>query len=124
MLASVGALSINSWMVNTLVNRGNQVTDDNKWFWTTFYAVMAMALISIVVPIIQGLCMGCFCCGGCIRRPLAKGQYTAQCVFFGLEAVFWMAAAGWWLNALLVNSTIDIFGNIQYLGIVCSWFAP
>jgi hypothetical protein len=124
MLASIGVLSINSWMVNTLINQGNQVTDDNKWAWASFYGLMTMALLSIIVPLVQGLCMGCFCCGGCVRRPLAKGQYTAQCVFLGVQAVLWMAAAGWALFVLLNNQATFNFGNIQYLDITCSWLAP
>jgi len=124
MLASVGVLAINAWMVKTLVDLGFTVVPENAGFWVSFYCLMAMAILSIVVPFIQGLCLGCLCCGGCVSRPLSRGHYTVQSVFLGLQAVAWIAAAGWGLTVLLVNDTVQYFGNIQYLAIACSWVAP
>lgn len=124
MLASIGVLAINIWMIKTLKDLGFQITENGSFAWASFYCLMAIALLSIIVPFIQGLLMGCLCCGGCIRRPLSRGHYTAQAIFLGLQAVGWIAAAGWGLTVIIVNETVQYFGNIQWLAVACSWIAP
>ena len=121
--ASIGVFAVNCWMVKFLMDIGFPI-DHPDIGTASFYCLIAISALTVVIPVIQGILMGCLCCGGCIGRPLSRGHYTAQSIFLGLQAVAWIAAAGWGTSFLIVNELVLLFGNVQYLSIVCSWIAP